>query len=173
MQDYRYYEDGDDIEDDYIPNQRRVREIYEGKIAMGGRGKSKKSKAAAARNPWIEHVFDYAYKHDVSYRDALSEAGPSYRKLTGTKKTPKKKVIIKRAPTRSSYRQSGSKTAKPKSKSKVIGWNKCRTARAAHGMVGSAKESAKYYCKSDKLCYRTIAAKKKKCKVPKKKIIRR
>lgn len=40
----------------------------------------KSGKKAAKRNPWIDYVKAYALEYNISYKDALKKAGPSYRK---------------------------------------------------------------------------------------------
>jgi hypothetical protein len=46
-------------------------------------GSGKNGKKAAARSPWIQYVKMYAARKGLSYKDALSMAGPSYRKSKG------------------------------------------------------------------------------------------
>jgi hypothetical protein len=51
--------------------------IY-GRLAGG-----KKSKDKRGTTPWVKYVKKYAKKHDLTYGEALSEAGPSYHKKYG------------------------------------------------------------------------------------------
>jgi len=84
-----------------------LREKLEGKGAdIGGKKKKKMSsagvlvqggksrKAAAKSNPWIQYVKAYSEEKGISYKEALSKAGPSYRKMSGTtsKKVAKRKA---------------------------------------------------------------------------------
>jgi hypothetical protein len=78
-------------------------------ILLGGIGPSKKSEAAAKRNPWIQQVKAYAAKHGISYKDALSQCGSKgkakcgkggkkYVKKSGSKTMKKKSAPKKKAP---------------------------------------------------------------------------
>jgi hypothetical protein len=82
-------------------------EIKHSKMLGSGilKGGNKNNKRAAARSPWIQWVKDYQDRYGVSYKVALSKAGPSYRKFYGLakKKSMKKKSM------------SGSKSMKKKS----------------------------------------------------------
>lgn len=49
-----------------------------GVLVQGG---NRKNKAAAKRSPWINYVKAYSEEHGISYKEALQEAGPSYRKM--------------------------------------------------------------------------------------------
>jgi len=42
-------------------------------------GKRKKKAKGSKTSPWIEHVKKYAKEHDISYGEAISKAGPSYK----------------------------------------------------------------------------------------------
>lgn len=131
--------------DDYIPNQRRLREIYEGKIALGGdNGLSIPLYRSAHRfNPWIAHVKNVqASNPGMSYGEAMSIASDSYSGGIG------KRQVRKR---------SGSKISR--------GWQSCikNTRRKHPRKKMGLKEISKYYCKDDKLCYRTQALKNKRC----------
>jgi hypothetical protein len=132
--------------DDYIPNQRRLHEIYQGKIALGGDddGLSIPLYRSAHRfNPWIAHVKDVqASNPGMSYGEAMSMASEGYSGGIG------KKQVRKR---------SGSKIAR--------GWQSCikNTRRKNPRKKMGLKEISKYYCIDDKLCYRTQALKNKKC----------
>jgi hypothetical protein len=54
---------------------------YSGGAASGGRGPSAKSKAAAARNPWLLHVAaDRREMPGVPYSQVLQEASKTYRR---------------------------------------------------------------------------------------------
>lgn len=41
------------------------------------------TKSGASKNEWVEYVKQYAAENDLDYKDALIEAGPSYRELKG------------------------------------------------------------------------------------------
>lgn len=51
-----------------------------------------------SENPWINYVKHYGKQHDISYREALSAASSSYKKLNGGSKkkkvAPKKKKVV-------------------------------------------------------------------------------
>jgi len=44
---------------------------------------------------WIEFVKDYQSKNNLTFKEAMKQAGPSYRKLKEGKKEPIKKKVIK------------------------------------------------------------------------------
>ena len=45
-------------------------------------------------NPWIEHVKSYAIEHNISYREALSQAKETYVKSGGSRKSNIVRVLI-------------------------------------------------------------------------------
>jgi uncharacterized protein YfiM (DUF2279 family) len=49
---------------------------------MRGRG-DMANKMAAAHSPWIAFVKEYSHTNGIPYKEALIEAGPAYRQLTG------------------------------------------------------------------------------------------
>lgn len=73
--------------------EKRGRGVIGGNYAdMMGRGSliggvKKKKTVIKCKKPknsaWMDHVREYAAHHEISYKDALKEAGPSYRKLHG------------------------------------------------------------------------------------------
>lgn len=72
----------------------------EGSGYLGGyrrkKGVPKKSCAKKSTNPWIQHVCAYAIKHKISYKDALEEAGTSWKKMKkSSTSTPKKRKAKK------------------------------------------------------------------------------
>lgn len=158
--------------DDYIKDQARIRQILQGKIAMGagydsdsdfddeyyylpryrgGIGPSRKSKAAAKKSLWIKFVKEYAKKHRISYGDALTEAGPEYYAMTGGKKRSGSKTTKRRTSTKRSRKESA--------------WDRCRETKKNLGLKNlSVKDIAKFYCALDKKCYATPAMKKRYCK---------
>jgi len=87
----------------------------EGHGVYAGRGPSRRSKKAAASNPWILFIKDYSNFHGISYKDALQskKACAEYRKLANytskefpcrrgakrsTSKAPKRNVVNKKCP---------------------------------------------------------------------------
>lgn len=53
--------------------------ISKAKRASPKKAPSKRRVAKRSASPWIEFVKDYQARHGISYKEALSEAGPSYR----------------------------------------------------------------------------------------------
>ena len=47
-------------------------------VALSGAGKAKKQPSA-----WIKFVMDYSKKNNLKYSDALKQASPHYKKMTG------------------------------------------------------------------------------------------
>jgi hypothetical protein len=73
---------------------------YDGMFGSSGvyAGRARRRvKRGPSHNPWIEHVKDYAYNHGISYREALSEAGPSYSGGVGTHEGALKGWVTRRA----------------------------------------------------------------------------
>jgi len=68
-------------------------------------------------NSWIEHCKEYAKKHNVSYRQALKDAKPSYK--GGSLKSKVIKKVMEDKPKRQARRTN----LKKKLKSKLIDMN--------------------------------------------------
>ncbi len=45
-------------------------------------------------NPWIDHVKQYANAHNLSYREALSKAKPTYNPTGGSRNSDIVKALI-------------------------------------------------------------------------------
>lgn len=140
---------------DYIPNQKRIRDILEQRIAMGGDfedydyeddedyGSAIPYVRASRRstlNPWILHVKNVqALNPGMSYRDAMSVASDSYSGQGGARR-------------------------------KAVGWQGCRKSIKKYhpNRNQSLKNISTYYCKDNKKCYTTKAAKNRLCAKPRK-----
>jgi hypothetical protein len=52
-------------------------------LDLGSKGKSIFGSAKKPPSPWIGFVKTYASKHGITYKEALSKAGPAYKQLNG------------------------------------------------------------------------------------------
>ncbi len=72
----------------------RRRSRRRGGVLLGGYGNRKGALKAAKNSPWIQFVQDYKDRHGITYKQALLEAGPEYKrykKIGEQKKTGKHK----------------------------------------------------------------------------------
>lgn len=120
--------------------QQRINQILQERINMGegyggcgngmedysrlmgeGRVYRKRKSRAPAASEWINHVKNYADHYGLSYREALSEAGPSYHKMMGSGGVGTSKGALKGWATRKKNLRAAKKKApaKKKASSKV------------------------------------------------------
>lgn len=151
------YDDDDNMivygtgEDEY--GDEEMYDIDEGGVYSGGVLYGGAVSGGGTREQWVDHVKGYAAHHGISYKEALSKAGPSYRKAVGYSKgyKPKPKPKYDRRP------------------GKAFGWEGCIAAKRSKAKKAGKKAPglktiSKSYCPINKKCYKNASEKRKDCK---------
>lgn len=73
-----------------------------GGVLLGGKGTREGGLKAAAHSPWVEFVRNYADEYDITYKEALQEAGPAYKQFKRTGEAEFKRPKRPKRPKRTS-----------------------------------------------------------------------